>query len=297
METWHELVQRVAALIEDRYVFPAVAAEVASALRSKLDAGAYELVPTELATCLTEDLRTLSGDLHLRVRYSSEPHQPETPGAAVTEHNDRAAHCRSITYGIAHASLRPSGVGVIDVREFVETEFSRTAFEATLASVSAASALVFDLRQCVGGDPYTVALVCSHLVGERTQLSSIVPRAAPVEAFWADPTPYPKSFGGKKPVFIATATFTFSGAEQLAYDLQALGRAVVVGAVTGGGANPCAFYWPSPHFSVLMPEAQAINPITGSNWEGRGVTPDVLCPEDEALHRAIELAEMHARVA
>jgi len=39
-------------------------------------------------------------------------------------------------------------------------------------------------------------------------------------------------------VFVLTSPGTFSGGEELSYDLQALKRAVIVGEVTGGGANP-----------------------------------------------------------
>jgi hypothetical protein len=41
---------------------------------------------------------------------------------------------------------------------------------------------------------------------------------------------------------------------------------------------------------VRIPFARAINPITGTNWEGTGVVPDVACPADQALDRALELA-------
>ncbi len=35
----------------------------------------------------------------------------------------------------------------------------------------------------------------------------------------------------------------------------------------------------------------SINPITGTNWEGVGVKPDVAVPADEALAKALELAK------
>jgi hypothetical protein len=39
---------------------------------------------------------------------------------------------------------------------------------------------------------------------------------------------------------------------------------------------------------VGVPFARAINPITGTNWEGTGVTPDLSVPADAALDRAQE---------
>jgi C-terminal processing protease CtpA/Prc len=287
----NELVQSIADLISARYVFPDVAERVAARLHQRLHAGAYAVTDaTELAARLTDDLRQASGDRHLRVRHEAEPHVPEAPGATVREQNDRAEHCRRTGYGIASVQRVAGNVAVLDIRELVEPELSRPACEAALASVADAAALVIDLRQCVGGDPATVALVCSALVDRRTPLSRIVPRNGPVEAFWADPAPDTRSFGGRKPLLIAVAAFTFSGAEMLAYDLQAMGRAVIVGETTGGGANPCNFHWPSPHFSLLLPEAYARNPITGGNWEGCGVAPDAGCRAEDALNVAIGLA-------
>ena len=44
------------------------------------------------------------------------------------------------------------------------------------------------------------------------------------------------------------------------------------------------------HFAIGVPFARAINPVTKTNWEGTGVTPDVAVPADKALdvaYRAI----------
>jgi hypothetical protein len=38
--------------------------------------------------------------------------------------------------------------------------------------------------------------------------------------------------------------------------------------------------------AVFIPEGRAINTVTGTNWEGTGVAPDVACRADEALDTA-----------
>ena len=292
MSLHHNIVQAVADLVRARYVFPYVAERLSIFLTERLSSGAYDtLGHDQLAAQLTDDLRRESGDLHLRVRYSVDAHIAQNPGDVVREQNDRAEHCRKLGYGVS-AQLASDGAAILTIKELVEPELSRSAYEVALASIADAQALVIDLRECVGGDPNTVALVCSHLFDVRTQLSSVLPRAAPKEHFWAEPRQYERRFGSRKPIVVAVANFTFSGAEMLAYDLQASGRATIVGETTGGGANPCAFHWPNPHFSLLLPEAASVNPITGTNWEGRGVVPDDPCSGDKALSRAIELAHV-----
>ena len=99
-----------------------------------------------------------------------------------------------------------------------------------------------------------------------------------------------RRFGSSKPLYILTSRRTFSAAEAFAYNLQALGRATIVGEVTGGGAHPFEYRRVHPHFAVDLPEGKSVNPITGTNWEGVGVKPDVPVPPDEALSRALELA-------
>jgi len=41
---------------------------------------------------------------------------------------------------------------------------------------------------------------------------------------------------------------------------------------------------------IGVPFARAINPITKTNWEGKGVEPDVKVPADEALDTAKKMA-------
>jgi C-terminal processing protease CtpA/Prc len=90
-----------------------------------------------------------------------------------------------------------------------------------------------------------------------------------------------------QPVYVLTSGGTFSAAEAVAYDLQAEGRATVVGEATGGGANPSIAMDLGPWFTVIMPIGEARHPATGTNWEGVGVRPDVAVPADEALAEAL----------
>jgi C-terminal processing protease CtpA/Prc len=94
----------------------------------------------------------------------------------------------------------------------------------------------------------------------------------------------------KQPVYVLTARRTFSGAEEFSYNLQNLKRATIVGETTGGGAHPVRGEKLDERFSIGVPDARAINPITKTNWEGTGVEPDVKVPAAEALTKALELA-------
>ncbi|MCB0035427.1 MAG: S41 family peptidase [Anaerolineales bacterium] len=93
------------------------------------------------------------------------------------------------------------------------------------------------------------------------------------------------------PVYVLVSPTTHSAAEALAYDLQALQRATIVGEPTRGGAHPDRFFVIADQFLLTVPIAQALNPITGTNWEGTGVIPDVQTTAEEALEVAHRLAQ------
>ena len=42
------------------------------------------------------------------------------------------------------------------------------------------------------------------------------------------------------------------------------------------------------HVRALLPEARVRDAVTGTNWEGAGVVPDIPCEPTEALKAAIE---------
>lgn len=94
-------------------------------------------------------------------------------------------------------------------------------------------------------------------------------------------------------MYVLTSARTFSAAEEFTYDLQARHRAIVVGETTGGGAHPARLQRVDDHFAVGIPYTRAINPITRTNWEGVGITPDVQVVASDALTKARELLAGH----
>jgi tetratricopeptide (TPR) repeat protein len=72
-------------------------------------------------------------------------------------------------------------------------------------------------------------------------------------------------------------------------------RATTVGETSGGGAHPTRYYPLDAGNGVSIPFARTVNPVTKTNWEGVGVIPDVKCNADEALDKAIALAEVAAK--
>jgi C-terminal processing protease CtpA/Prc len=92
---------------------------------------------------------------------------------------------------------------------------------------------------------------------------------------------------------VLTSARTFSGGEDFAYTLQALDRAQVIGERTGGGAHPTRPFGVSAAVHMAIPFARSVNPVTGTNWQGTGVVPDVDVPEAQAYEVAYATALRH----
>jgi C-terminal processing protease CtpA/Prc len=93
------------------------------------------------------------------------------------------------------------------------------------------------------------------------------------------------------PLFILTGPKTFSAAESFAYDLQSRKRATIVGEPTKGGAHSVDAFRVDDQFEFYISTERSISPVTGGNWEGTGVLPDVTVPAANALEKALVLAK------
>ena len=280
-------VRAVATALEQEYVYPEIGAEMAGAVRAGLESGAYDGVEStrDLAQRLTDDLRAISHDRHLGVR----PAPAEAARAPEPFGSDDAL--RRGNFAFKKAEVLDGNVGYIRLDGFVPGEEAERTAAAALAFVAHCDALVFDLRYNGGGSPEMIRFIQSYLFEEPTHLNDMVDREGEVVAeYWTLEEVPGRRFDLEVPVFVLTSDYTFSGGEEFAYNLQNLGRAVVIGEKTGGGAHPVRGVRVGDHLVVGIPFMRARNPISGTNWEGAGVSPDIGVPADEALERALKLA-------
>ncbi len=274
-----EIVDSTARAMADHYVFPEVGQRVAQHLRSRAAAGAYASITerAELASVLTKEVQEITRDRHVIVR----PSRP-VPLSAATGGGGGPF--------LARAEILPGAIGYLDFRVFPPLTLVRAELEEALGRLAETRALIIDLRSHRGGSPETVAFLCSHLLEGRVHLNSLYNReTGETVDFWTTPVSGPH-FGAGKPVLILTSNRTFSAAEEFAYNLKTLRRATVVGEPTRGGAHPGRPISLPEDFSIFVATGRAINPITGTNWEGVGVQPDVTVPAAEAFVTAYRRA-------
>ncbi|MGI5238251.1 S41 family peptidase [Dactylosporangium sp. CA-139066] len=289
--TARSIVAHVGRLVAEHYVFAEVGADLARLLAGRAADGRYDRADEApaLAALVTEDLQSANGDRHLRLLYSADDVPADTDEAQLARFARDAIANGS---GIARVERLPGNVALLCVRPLLyPPQIAGDAMVAALRLVADADTLIIDLRECRGGAPDMVMLVCTYLLGdEPVHVEDFVTRDGDVRQYWTLPyVPGPR-FGPDKPLYVLTGPATFSGGESLSYALQQLGRATIVGERTGGGAHPREGFRVHPNLEATIPVARGVSHLSGDNWEGTGVRPDVPAPAADSREVALQLA-------
>ena len=306
-----EIVTTAMSLLRANYVFPEVAERAAAAIEARLAAGEYDsLDEVTLTELVTRQLQDVTGDKHLRLHLGGGPGPRPAGGPGPRAGVERAEPARPDSHEARRLAMRQQGrldnfgirrverldgnVGYLDVRRVAVPANAGPAIGAAMELVAGTYALIIDLRHNGGGSPEGVVMWCSYLLTEQpTHLNDIFHADThETRQFWA--LPYvPGTRYVDRPVYVLTSSRTFSGGEDFGYTLQALGRAELIGETTGGGAHPTRGFPISRAVHIGIPFARSINPVTGTNWQGTGVVPDVAVPEAEAYGVAYAKALRH----
>jgi len=283
-----QVIDTILKRLNESYVFPDVAKKMEESIRGRVEKKEYDQITSakQFATTLTDNLQAVSHDKHLRVRYSFEAIPERGPRREPTaeEIEQRNRELTWLNHGFSKVERLNGNIGYLEFLNFMDHELGAETVAAAMNFINGTDALIIDMRRNGGGNPRMVALVCSYLFGpEPVHLNDLYWREGnQTDEFWTR-----KELPGKrylnKDVYVLTSKRTFSGAEEFSYNLKNLKRATIVGETTGGGAHPGGFSRMSEHFGMFIPSGRAISPITKTNWEGTGVTPDVSVPADQAL--------------
>jgi hypothetical protein len=286
-----ELIREVSENLREVYVFEDVALEMIELINDKLERGEYDQFDTVAALTdqLTADLQSISHDLHLNVRAAKPPtRNAEGEGLSPQEQAQRRLEgARRQNFGFRRVEMLPGNIGYLELSYFEDADIGGDTAVAAMNFLANSSAIIFDLRNNRGGTPSMIQLISSYLFDEPQHLNSFyVRRTDNIEQFWTQARVQGPSMADI-PVYILTSGRTFSAAEEFTYNLKNMERATVVGETTGGGAHPVDTLMldlGDDHYArISLPFGRAINPITSTNWEGTGVTPNIETPTKQAL--------------
>lgn len=299
-ETRAQVIADLMQKLHEHYVFPEIGERMVNYLKKRLVNGAYDEIEDaeQFARLLTTHLQEVRKDSHLSVIYQGQEAfytaEDQREEEAVSERDmveDARAFGQSFNFGFEKVERLAGNIGYLVLRAFFPPALAGDVAIGAMHFLANSSALIVDLRKAGGGEPSMAAFLCSYFFPpEPRHLNSLYWRANHrIQQFWTlSYLPCPRYLD--KPVYVLTSGETPSAAEEFAYNLQSFKRAIIVGETTSGGANPHKLFELGHQFACWIPLGRAVNPITGTNWEGVGVRPDVKVTASDALRAAYELA-------
>lgn len=282
----------VIANLKQYYVYPDRAQTMARALQAHQQHGDYDesIDGKSFADLLTSHLRETSRDQHLRVTYTATAMPEGALGSTPEELARYRKEMLATNCTFEKAEMLPHNIGYLKFNSFPDVSLCQPAAAAAMASLNEADAIIFDLRDNGGGDPRMVALMESYLFEHPMHLDDLYnPSENSTLQSWTM-SPISGNELANKPAYVLTSHSTFSGAEEFAYDLKMLKRATLIGETTAGAAHMVRRRRIDDHFSIGVPDTRPINAISGTDWEGTGVAPDIKVSTDDALNTAESVA-------
>ena len=285
------IIQKAIPLLRANYIFPeridAIEARLVGNNRRHAYAGAHTLFA--FLELFNKDLEQSGNDKHLDIFYG-----PQIVAKLKRDvlNNEKLAAPPEYLQMLAYENYRlrkvermDGNIGYIKLNGFIELEHSREALSGAMRFIAHSSAIILDLRENGGGSAATANFLMSYFLPDSTLLGEFISRKEEATRLYTLREPgVPKL---DVPLYILVSGRTSSAAEGVAYGLQQLKRATVIGEQTHGEANPGFRFPVNEKLYMMIPTAVNKNAVTGTNWDGVGVTPDMASEPDAALAAAV----------
>ncbi|MBK5257575.1 MAG: S41 family peptidase [Vicinamibacteria bacterium] len=275
------VLDRVLERLNDTYVDPEAAGAIASAIRARREAHAYDGITnaSQFGEAVTHDLRSMNGDLHLGLRYSPEASAPSRPASPFGDP-------RELNFGMGRAEILDGNVGYLEITGFTGGDY-RDAVVDALRFLSRTDAMIIDVRRNGGGASDMSHFIFSHFLGEKP-VPTIDVRSRrssePQHRFSLADVPGPRR--PDVPLYLLTSQGTGSAAEEFSFVLKNLHRATIVGRRTAGAGHMVAQIPVGNGFTASLSVTRVSDPQTGLEWEQVGVQPDIAVDPEQALFAA-----------
>lgn len=283
------VVNAVCKALKNEYVFPEVGSSASKIIEDNLNGGKYSSVKdvVEFSDVLTKDLQVYTKDGHFRVVFAPEEAeaiknaQPKKEDPEVDK--NKLEEGRANNFGFTELSILNGNIGYLQLKGFFPLNMAKETITAAMNFLANTDAIIIDLTQNRGGSIDMPPYLASYFLPEEEQtLLQFINRDKKEE----DKTGTSLKLDGKrlvgKPLYILTSGTTFSAAEAFSYPLKNRKVAITIGEASGGGANPVVAKVLNSNFLLALPKVRPIDPLTGSNWEGTGVAPDIKVSVEKA---------------
>jgi hypothetical protein len=291
-----EIIEEIAKLIEEKYVFPDVAEKIAEDIRNRQRKKAYDHITTLQAFLqrLTKDIRSINTDSHLGVIPRRGPiKQGVSPEEMYKAFTLKRAPFQNYGFKKVERLLGNVGCIVLDEFSYVDMDGENVGGETARAGMQVISnsyALIIDLRDNFGGREEMALLLLSYFFEKPVHILTKRYRGQEETQIW---TLEERDRGrlADFPLYVLTSRHTTSGGEMFAYVLKNRKRATIIGEKTRGAAHRThLFSLQNYKIDVAIPVGTTIDPETGTDWEGKGVEPDIAVPSAKAMDVAYKEA-------
>lgn len=299
-----KVAETYAALLQSDYVYPETGERYAAALRAGIAAGRYvSLTGEALGQAIDRDVNAVSPDGHLRLRV------PETAAANGAVAGGAASTPRPPKVPVEQAGWIAPGIAFVRFNVFpMDADVTAQAAK-FMADHADAKAIIFDIRTHNGGGLDQMDVIFPWLFDQETRLVTMATRASvdarggsPIAGLpsmrraegdagmvtrehWATPNTDVRLRDAK--VYVLTSGASASAAEHFALAMKHTRRGTLVGAPTAGANHFGRGEELGGGYRAFIPVGRTYDPVTGKDWEGNGVQPDIAVAPAEALVRVL----------
>ncbi len=265
------------------YVYPDKAKEIQLEITKRMHKGSYDHIKTkeEFSSIIGSELRAVSKDGHLGIMLVKEGEDKPTHILVMVE--DELKY----NFAFQKVEVLAGNVGYMKFNKFYQDEEAKMTVDHAFGFLRNTDAMIFDLRDCIGGSPELARYMLSHFFEEKTILWSIHDRGdksaydhVSIEGVGS------KRFKSNDPLFVLIGPDTASAAEVFSYTLKHFGKATIVGENSLGIAHLVGAENINQYFDGRFSMARPVNPITKNSWEGVGVIPDIATNIEKSLEVA-----------
>jgi len=275
-------------------VFPERRQAIIDRLNAGQKAGRYNLAsPSAFAEAVSADLLAGSGDKHMYLlvdptQYAASLAPAGQDGAAIDALF--AERARRDNQGLTEMKILGGNIRYLKIGQFHWVDdVSGQAYEDALRFLAGGDAIIIDLRGNGGGSGAAVQYLTSYFMkSEALLLTFLRGSETPVQSRALTYLPGQRLIG--RPLYVLTDRGSGSAAEEFAYHVQQFKLGELIGQTTAGAANNNDLVPITPGFMLSISAGRPVHPVSGGNWEGVGVRPDI----ESAPAAALDLAQQRA---
>lgn len=266
----NELINQTLIVFSENYIDANATQYVSSVISSRLEQGVYKDITTltEFAEVVGRDIRNISGDVHLSLMV-------QNPNKPLTHILPSKSGRFSYNHAFEEVKYIYGNIGYLKLNKFDPAENALRTADTAFSFLQNSDGLIIDLRDTIGGSPKLVQHMLSYFFDSGTVLWTVEKRDNSLnDIITVEATPVHKRFMKDFPVWLLTSQATASASELFAGVLQDRGKAKVIGGVTAGAGFYVGVRKITDELTFRISLAKPTLPISGENWEKKGIQPD-----------------------